>query len=470
MSHYNNNNNNNNNNNHGHGQFAHSQHTMPPLQTATAAATATTTGPYSPQPYQPSPQQMSPTASIPPAKRQRLSPGPASPAYSAYSTSPYAANSPYAPSPPPPQPHANYLARPESPAMTPPPMQSFNQPQPYHYPHPVDQRPQPPPQGTLMPPPKVPYSKTQDNAELEKANPRDMDVNNISDVLTGSGIDLRAEEEAMFHNVSSSGHGASFTSSQASASTLSPHGSFNQWPPHAGVFQGSGPLSQPVTEEQQQQELLRKHEQAARALNQAAEQPLNDPFLMANGLRHRFSKRAYEQGVQLNLEGLFDKIPDTPRDVTRTTMPGSNGESIVSLEANSILNNGAAFVDLLSLVSLAAEERIRTLLEDAFALSQGRQHTSNGIVPPSLADIAVVNGETAVKTVTPVNISKTAWEAAPDSAISPMTTTASKREYTKPRDAWPSLIRQTCQIHAFLPHHRKHPPLLNQLSRSKPIQ
>jgi hypothetical protein len=78
----------------------------------------------------------------------------------------------------------------------PPPVQPFHQPQPYQHPNNANANHHPKPQGSLMPPPKVPYSKTQDNAELEKANPRDMDVNNISDVLTGSGIDLRAEEEA----------------------------------------------------------------------------------------------------------------------------------------------------------------------------------------------------------------------------------------------------------------------------------
>ncbi|KAF2641959.1 hypothetical protein P280DRAFT_376206, partial [Massarina eburnea CBS 473.64] len=381
--------------------------------------------PFSPQSYQQSPTAMSPTSTggIPPAKRQRLSPGPASPAYSAYSTSPYATGtSPYATSPPAP----TYLARPDSPAMT-PPMQSFHQPQPYHYPNNMDQRPppQPQPQGSLMPPPKLPASRTQDNGELEKSNARDMDVNNISDVLTGSGIDLRAEEEAMFANVNSQ-YGASFNS-QLSNSTMSPHGSFNQWPQHAGAFQGTGPLSQPITEEQQQQELLRKHAVAAKTLNQAAEQPLHDPFIMANALRQRMTKRAYEQGVSVNLEGLFDKIPNTPAgEVTRTTVAGANGESVVSLEANSILNNGAPLVELMSLISLATEDRIRTLIEDAFALSQGRQSSSNGLVPPGLADIAAVSGEVVQKSVPEVNVSKTTWEVAPDSAVSPLTTTASK--------------------------------------------
>ncbi|PVH95563.1 hypothetical protein DM02DRAFT_600639 [Periconia macrospinosa] len=423
---------------------------MPPLQTQNHMQNQPRA--YSPQSYQQSPGALSPTSTgIPPAKRQRLSPGPQSPAYSPYSASPYAP-SPYATSPPA-QPYGH--SQPGSPAMgVPPPVQSFHQPQPYQHPNNANANHHLNTSGALMPPPKVPYSKTQDNAELEKANPRDMDVNNISDVLTGSGIDLRAEEEAMLHNVGGRNHYSASFNSQASGSTMSPHGSFNQWSQQAGhgAFQGAGPLSQPVSEEQQQNELLRKHEQAARALNQSAEQPLHDPFLMANALRHRMAKRAYDQGITVSLEGLFDKIPDAPRDVTRNSLAGSNGESIVVLQANSILNRDTPLVELISLVSLAAQERIRTVLEDAFALSQGRQNTSSGIVPPSLADIAAANGETVEKTVVPVNLSKTTWEAAPDSAVSPMTSTASKRECmrTTPPTPQPTIQVKTNHVTAAL--------------------
>lgn len=190
-----------------------------------------------------------------------------------------------------------------------------------------------PPQGS-MPPPKVPYSKTGDSSELEKANARDLDVNNISDVLTGSGIDLRAEEDNLLHNYRS-------FNSQTSTSTISPHGSFHNWNVQGnhGAFQGTGPLSQPMSQEQHEAELLRKHEQAARILNESAQQPLTDPFLAANVLRHRIAKRAYEHGIQVNVDGLFDKIPDkTPRDVTRNVQAGANGEQIVGLEAASLLD------------------------------------------------------------------------------------------------------------------------------------
>lgn len=294
-----------------------------------------------------------------------------------------------------------------------------------------------------MPPPKVPASKNQDNTELEKANPRDMDVNNISDVLVGTGINIQEEEAYMFNSFGNRNQANSFNS-QASGSTISPHGSFNQWSQGVaghGAFQGSGPLSESYTKEQQEAELLRKHQQAARAYAESAQAPLADPFLFAGKLRHRIASSAYQHGIQVNLEGLFDKIPETPQHVTRTTMTGSNGESVASLQASSILNGNAPFVDILSLISLAAEERLRTVLEDAFALSQSRQNTSHGIVPPNLADLAMASGETRPTTAIPTNISNTAWEV-PDSAISPLMVPTGKRESTLKALSWFQVLQQ----------------------------
>lgn len=382
--------------------------------------------PFSPPSYQQSPNAMSPTmgSGIPPAKRQRLSPNPTSPApYQSPFAAPSYPMSPYASSPQ----NTGYLSLPASPANSQPP--PFHQPQPYQHSNTMAQQQPPqhqPPPPSSMPPPKVPYSKATDSEGLEKANARDLDVNNISDVLTGSGIDLRAEEDNLLHSYGNRGFGTSFNS-QATGSTVSPHGSFNNWSQQGshGAFQGSGPLSQPMSQEQHEAEFLRKHEQAARILNESAQQCLTDPFCDANVLRHRMARRAYENGIQVNVDGLFDKIPDkTPRDVTRTTQAGANGEQIVGLEAASLLNQNAPLVEILSLLSLAAEERIRTIVEDSFALSQGRQNTSHGIIPPQMLDIAVQEPDAEQKMAAPTAVLKTPWEA-PESAASP-TTTASK--------------------------------------------
>jgi hypothetical protein len=381
-------------------------------------------------PYQQSPTGMSPTmgSGIPPAKRQRLSPNPPSPApyHSPFATPAYPPSQPQSPYASSPQYMAGHLSVPGSPATQHPP--SFHQPQSYQYPNGAPQ--QPPPHNS-MPPPKMPFSKAQDDAELEKPNGRDSDVNNLSDVLSGTIVDLRAEEDLLLHSYGNRNYGASFNS-QATGSTATPNTSFNNWSQQSGhgAFQGSGPLSQGFSQEQHDAEFLQKHEQAARILNESAQQPLTDPFLAANVLRHRMAKRAYDTGIQVNVDGLFDKIPEkVPRDSTRTAQAGANGDQIVGLEAASLLNQNASLVEILSLLTLAAEDRIRTLVEDAFALSQGRQHTSHGVIPPQLVDIAVVDDNAIPKTVAPVNILRTPWEA-PDSAVSPMTT-AGKRTSIK---------------------------------------
>ena len=377
--------------------------------------------PFSPPAYQQSPTALSPTlgSGIPPAKRQRLSPNPTSPApyQSPFAMSPYPQSQPQSPYAASPQYNAGHLSVPGSPAAQHPP--PFHQPQPYHHPGAAHHQSA---HQSSMPPPKVPYSKAQDNSELEKANARDLDVNNLSDVLSGGFIDLRAEEEMLQSNYSSRDVRASFNS-QLSGSTATPTGSFSGWTQQSGhgAFQGSGPLSETLTEEQQQAELLRKHEHAARILNESSQQPLTDPFAAANVLRHRIAKRAYEVGISVNVDGLFDKIPEkTPRDVERKTRDGANGEQIIGLEAASLLNQNAPLVDILSLLSLAAEERIRTILEDSFALSRGRVHTAHGVVPPQFADIAVVDKDAERKMVPPVNILRTPWESA-DGVVSPVT-------------------------------------------------
>jgi len=413
-------------------QQTNGQHPPPPVQTQNLnqypQQQQQQQRPFSPQSFQQSPTGMSPNmgGGAPPAKRQRLSPNPPSPApyNSPFGQSPYGQSQPQSPYATSPQfQGGGPYSVPVSPAAQQPP--PFHQPQPFLHTNGMHQQ-QPPPSS--MPPPKVPASKNNDDAELEKPSGRESDINGLSDVLSGNIVDLRAEEEMLLQsNYGTRGYGASFNS-QATGSTVTPNNSFDKWSQQGGhgAFQGTGALSQGMSQGQHNAEFLRKHEQVARILNESAQQPLTDPFLAANVLRHRTAKRAYDTGIQVNVDGLFDKIPDkTPRDSTRTTAAAANGEQIVGLEAASLLNQNAPLVEILSLLSLAAEERIRGLVEDAYALCKGRQHTSHGVIPPQFVDIAVVDKDAQAKMVAPVNILKTPWEAT-DTAGSP-TATANKR-------------------------------------------
>ena len=345
--------------------------------------------------------------------QQQMSPNPVSP----YSHSPYTSNSPYATSP-----QGQYLNIPPTPATTQAP-QPFHQPQPFQHHHVINQQQS---RQSSMPPPKVPYSKTQETAELEK-DPRGADINQISDVLSGAGVDLRAEEENLLSNYRQSG--ASFgNATNSQGSTISPNNSFGQWPHGTtlhGAFQGTGPLSQPVSEKDIEAELNRKHEAAARALAEAQQHHLNDPFLQAQAVRNKLASKAYEHGIGINVEGLFDKIAQTPQNTTRSVLSGPNDEAVGLARADSILNRDAPMVDVITLISLATQERLRGILEDTVAMSRIRQTTADGVVPPAWADIAVGKGPTKPTTVVPTNITKTAWEG-PDSAISPMTVPGQK--------------------------------------------
>lgn len=343
-------------------------------------------------------------------KRPRLSPTP-----SPYSNSPYSQSSPYATSP-----NGQYLS-PHAPLQgVQTPMQTFHQPQPLYHQQPHAMPPQAPPVNT-MGPPKLPYSKTTDSSGLDRAE-KSTNINDLSDIITAAGIDEREEEDYLSRNYRNQPHNISFGGSfnSQSSSTVSPNGSF-QWPQgQHGAFIGTGPLSQaPVTERTVEQKLADTHRVAARAFNDAQQHHLHDPFLTAPLVRSRLQQRAYEAGIGVNVNGVFDKVPETAVNVQQTIATGPDGTSIAVLKADSLLNKNAPMVDILTLISLAAQERVRMVLDDAWALARSRQVGSNGLVPRDWADVAEGVNPKPV-TVVPTSLTKSAWEV-PDSAVSPMT-------------------------------------------------
>ncbi|GAB7353217.1 hypothetical protein MBLNU459_g3737t1 [Dothideomycetes sp. NU459] len=338
--------------------------------------------PPPPRPYSPYQNVQSPGGiALPPAKRARLSPNPSSPQTAAYAS-----------------PELNYHTYSPMNATSPPP---FNVPQPYA---------SSPVMGSMGPPPR-PNPEKPEKEEKEKIH----DISDVTDVFHGSGIDLREEENYMtntFRNVHGS---ASFNNSFGSSTTTpSPNNSFSQLNQGSfgstQAFSGSGPISQPpASQESVEEELTRKHKLAARELAEKQQQHLRDPFLQSNIIRHRMHKIAYDQGVALNVEGLFDKIPERPQNVHGVTATGPNGTAAASLKAHGLLQETAPLADILALVSLAANERARALLDDAYAVARGRRCCSHGLVPPDLSDVAV--GENAKTTyAASTSLTGTAWD------------------------------------------------------------
>lgn len=281
---------------------------------------------------------------------------------------------------------------------------AFNAPQPYA-PSSVP--------GTMGPPPR-PTQEKPEKEDKEKIT----DISDVTDVFHGSGIDLREEENYMTTTYRNVHKNPSFNTSFGSNSTVaSPNnsfglvsqGSFGNQP----AFAGSGPISQPaVSQESAEDELERKHRAAAHALAEKRQQHLNDPFLQANNVRHRMHRIAYDQGVALNVEGLYDKLPERPQGVHGVSSTGPNGTAAV-VKAHGLLNETAPLAEILTLVSLAANERVRSLVDESYTIARGRRYGSHGVVPPDLSDLAVGENPSTTSAEIP-RITNSAWERIPE--------------------------------------------------------
>ncbi|KAK1075454.1 hypothetical protein LTR74_000416 [Friedmanniomyces endolithicus] len=381
-----------------------------------------------PQPYPPTAYQnaASPTNPSgygpPPAKRPRLSPDARSPAGSAppYAQPLYGGSGVYG------NPYAQQTAV-QSPYGSPStyvasPQSSFNTPQ-YHpqwqsqAPSPASaptrQMSPPNPQTTsaqMMPPPPRPNKEEKEQR---------MNIDDIGDSLYGSGVSIKDEENYLLNAFQNRHGNDSFASTQGTSfgsSTMSANNSFNlltqgtsfgsQGP--NGAF--AGRLGHTHSQEEVEAEAKRKRANAARARNEANQYPMNNQFLLTNCVRSRLMDRAKEQGVAVNTQGLWQRAQGT-----QVMLNGSGTEGIAAVDTRPefTTTRGDHFEQLLSLVSLASGERLRGLMEEAFAISRARRYGDHGRVPPEFADIAVGEGERRAEEVVPENITGSQWDRVP---------------------------------------------------------
>jgi hypothetical protein len=322
--------------------------------------------PY-PPPYQQavaqhgSPANASPYAVPPPAKRQRLSPGSPPPPYqngayhappanlpgassygNPYAPSPNTAQSPYSPN--------NFAASPQAQFNTPqpyPPQQMAWQPTPTT-PAPAVQRAQqqstgsPQPNSQMMPPPPRP----------NKEEKEEKGVDDVTDVMHGSGINLK-DEENYLHTLYTNQHSKDSFATQGSSfgsGTLSGGNSFNTL--QGTSFDGqngalAGTLGQAASQDDIEKEAKRKREVAAREKAERDQHHLNNPFLLGNVLRLRMDKIARESGVRLDVNGLY--LLQQPSEPTKVMTNGTNSEGLV--RAGSKIDQSAPFSDILSPVA-----------------------------------------------------------------------------------------------------------------------
>jgi hypothetical protein len=345
---------------------------------------------------------------LPPNKRQRLSPGP-SPLGTNYDGS-YQQPPNYA------YPNNGYNHN---------PVHQFNQPQPHSQLPPIDTGSRPAP-GNMGPP---------ERPKADKAT----DINDLNDLVTAAGVDLKAEENYLAATYRNKHQDNSFSTSfgTTSSSTISPENSFQQWSQGSygqyPAFQPNGPFSQPqVSQRSVEDEIKAKHERAARQRNDTKQVHLKDSFLATDPVRIRLEKQCYENQVRLDVRGLNETLPPPPvtaNDVRGTSMVTADEKTgIVAATGHRTLNADAPLVEILTLLSLACQERMRSLVEDAYAISRSRQYGSHGIVPPEWASVATGEGAPKDATARSQSITGTAWDQVPNSAVSPLTVLPPKRE------------------------------------------
>ncbi|KAK5166681.1 uncharacterized protein LTR77_008225 [Saxophila tyrrhenica] len=397
-----------------------------------------------PRPYSPYQNAASPSNAAPygppPAKRQRTSPDPRSPPNGA----PSYAHPPHG------MPHANSYGNPyappqaQSPYGTPggyaaSPQSAFNTPQAYHN-QPVSWQSQPgtplsaggpvqygmrqnsPPQThsrEMMPPPPRPNKEEREDK---------VGFEDLSDSLFGSGINLKDEENYMY-NVYNNRQPESFSTNQnTSFGSSIPSGgnSFNlltQGTSFGSQDAFAGTMSQSMSQDDIEVAHRRKREEAAKALAERRQHHLNNQFLLGNNLRKRMDRLGREQGVRVNMEGVFVRQPDTAAMVNEDKKEGIVADRVTGVKhdhrPDSLVNQGTAFETIASLVSLAAGERLRGLLGEAYTLSRARQYGDHGrVVPLEFADIAEGEGKKTDATVVPQNVTGSQWDKAPNTGDS----------------------------------------------------
>ncbi len=239
------------------------------------------------------------------------------------------------------------------------------------------------------------------------------DINELGDVLAGSGVDLREEEAALLaygrpgqQRQDTMYGGSSFNSFGPSHSTPTNNFYSPNVPGDRNSFYGAGTFNQPAEPYRSAEEIAAA--ELKKALRRKAEiksYHLNDPFLLCGSLSNRLWRQAQSMQVQVPNKGLLSNV--SRQNVPQQLLvhgPDKN-DNLRVVKGEYLLNTDGPFVEILSLLSLATEERMRGLVEDAATLAKGRGTGSHAIVPVELTDLATGEGatETANGLPTPGN-------------------------------------------------------------------
>lgn len=235
------------------------------------------------------------------------------------------------------------------------------------------------------------------------------DMNELSDVLLGSGVDLREEEAALTnrHHAQQqhdSSFGSQLSTSFNSAGSGNPpnvnlaprfdynHYSYN-YPGSKGSFYGAGAFNQPaVPAEPPEARARREREKAERRKAESKQYHMNKPFILTGAAQKRIERQLKAHHLNTNINGHYK--PASNKKPTRILVSGPDkNEHLEVLTDQHLVTNDSPWVELITLLSLAAQDRIRGHIEDAAAIAKSRRIGSHGVVPADLQDLAVGSGK-----------------------------------------------------------------------------
>jgi hypothetical protein len=175
------------------------------------------------------------------------------------------------------------------------------------------------------------------------------------------------------------------TSFTSQASTVSTQPSFTESSPYKppatqDSFYSEPPAPAPAPFKDPN-EPTREDTEAARR----AQYHLQEPFLLTKVLEQKLQRRGFELGVRIPAEGLFHPVPGRPQPIEVT---GPDGSSVVRTGQTILNQEGAPLVDILNLMSIACEERLRGVVDYSSTLSRSRRAHSHGFVPADWKDMA----------------------------------------------------------------------------------
>jgi hypothetical protein len=252
-----------------------------------------------------------------------------------------------------------------------------------------------PPNGAMGPP--------------SRPSDKPTDMNELSDVLVASGIDVKEEEAALNPpNLSNQRQTASSSSNFAntfhsfgpnSSGTTTGYNGYNVLAQNAAGDRSSPysavTFNQPGIHPQPAEDLAEAEQR--RSIDARAEKLQyhpNDPFLLTGWVQQRLWQVVKREGITriLPSNNTVNDVP--PRSTDQTGL-------LSTTRGQDTLSHDAPLMDFFTLISLATKDRLRALVEEAAALAKGRRVGSHGIVPSELADLAAGSGEFGSGTALP---------------------------------------------------------------------